>query len=99
MSIGLPFSPIATVSTATSGTAARIELSRNASAMSVRLLVVGAGLAAFRLGGSDVEAVVTDTPIAAAAPEIFNKGGATHLSVIAITGTPTVYATSGIGGS
>lgn len=96
MSIGLPFSPISTVSVVTSGTAQRLELPASSAASTVR--VVGSNFCLFKLGDSSVDATTGGIPVAGV-PLVLDKGNATHVSVIAFTGTPTFWATTGVGGA
>lgn len=91
-----PFSPVGTTGTVTaSGTSQPITLDANTTAETCRVVVSGTGIVAIRFGAA---ATTAYTPMLGNTVETFDRGGATTLNVIAISGTPVVYATCGIGG-
>ena len=92
----LPFSPVGdTVSVTASGSSQSVALPSDAGYANVcRVVVSGAGVVAVKFGAT---ATTSDMPLLGNTIELFARGAATTLHVIAISGTPVVYATVGIG--
>lgn len=97
------FAPIddATASVLATTTTASAVLKRvPTGAYTLQLYNAGAVAVFYRLGGSAVEAAVTDIPLAAGATAIITANGTdkdpiTHIAAITSSSTATLYATTG----
>lgn len=93
------FTPIETktLSATTTSSSASFTAATGVLVTQMRVYNAGTDLVFIRWGVGAQTAVATDTPIPSGAIEVFNKGLADTVAVIASTGTATVYVTAGEG--